>query len=151
MMPKIRGFSLSWVYLVNRRVRVSPSWEQILYQQPRWCSSLETLDGILPSLRRCKFIRAITIRLVHRLFPFLLRYPKCSRENLPSRQGELEQLIKQDPDVLTEKLGFTHVVEHKILLLENAPVWLAPYRLAPSAQNALFKGAYQTVNNGRCH
>jgi hypothetical protein len=60
----------------------------------------------------------------------------------PSQRGKQEQLINQYPDVLTEKLDLTHLMEYVIQLLENTPVRLSPYRLA-RPQNAISKGAYQ--------
>ena len=34
--------------------------------------------------------------------------------------------VNQYRDVLTEKLGLTHLMEYEMLLLENTPVSLAP-------------------------
>jgi len=49
----------------------------------------------------------------------------------PSKRGKLEELITQYPDVLTQKLGLTHLVDYEIQLLETTTVRLTPYRLAP--------------------
>jgi len=44
-------------------------------------------------------------------------------------RARLESLIKQYPDVLSDKLGFTHLMEYEIQLIDKMPVRLPPYRL----------------------
>jgi hypothetical protein len=40
-------------------------------------------------------------------------------------------LIRQYPDVLSDKLELTHLMEYEIQLTDNTPVRLPPYRLSP--------------------
>jgi hypothetical protein len=42
------------------------------------------------------------------------------------QRGKIDKLIHRYPDVLTAKLGLTHVLEYEIQLLDKAPVRLAP-------------------------
>ena len=49
----------------------------------------------------------------------------------PGQKEKLKILINQYADVLSEKLGLTHIMEYEIQLLDNMPVRLTPYRLSP--------------------
>jgi hypothetical protein len=57
--------------------------------------------------------------------------------------------ILKFPDVLTERLGLTHLFEYDIQLLENTPVLLAPYRLAPSKMKFLREHLQQLLRDGK--
>jgi hypothetical protein len=61
---------------------------------------------------------------------------RCGKLNYQQRT-RLEGLIRKNPDVVTEKLGRTHVLEYDIQLLDKTPVRLAPYRLAPPKRSSL--------------
>jgi hypothetical protein len=65
-----------------------------------------------------------------------------------SQQGKLEQLISQYPDVLNEELGLTHLMEYEIQLLDNTPVRLAPYRLAPPKMQYLREHIKKLLREG---
>jgi hypothetical protein len=54
---------------------------------------------------------------------------RCGNLNIQQR-AKLEGIIKQYPDVLTDRLGLTHLLEYDIQLLDRTSVRLAPYRLA---------------------
>jgi hypothetical protein len=47
------------------------------------------------------------------------------------QRARLESLIRQYPDVLSEKLGLTHLLDYDIQLTDTKPVRLSPYRLSP--------------------
>jgi len=57
----------------------------------------------------------------------------------PTERGKLEQLITQYPNVLTENLSLTNLVECEIQMLETTAVRLAPYRLAPPKLHYLWE------------
>ena len=50
---------------------------------------------------------------------------------------ELDELIKEFSDVLTEKLGCTKVYEHKIETNSDIPIRQKPYKLSPDKKVAL--------------
>ena len=47
------------------------------------------------------------------------------------QKGEILNLVKNYPSVLTSKLGLTSELEYEIILEDNKPVRLPPYRLSP--------------------
>jgi hypothetical protein len=47
------------------------------------------------------------------------------------QKRDLETLINQYSDVLSDKLGRTHVLEYDIRVLDKTPVRSPPYRLSP--------------------
>ena len=60
------------------------------------------------------------------------RNSKVQTGKLSARQrARLESLISQYPDVLSEKLGHTHLLQYEIQLTDTKPVRLSPYRLSP--------------------
>jgi hypothetical protein len=63
---------------------------------------------------------------------------------LSSQQKKLEELINQYPDVLSQELGLTQLMEYDIQLLDKTPVQLAPYRLSPSKMQYL-RGHIKTL------
>jgi hypothetical protein len=65
-------------------------------------------------------------------------FPQVQTEKLSSGQrARLESLIKQYPDVLSDKLGLTHLMEYEIQPIDKTPVRLPPYRLSPSKMQYL--------------
>jgi len=54
----------------------------------------------------------------------------CGKLNV-SQKHRLDMLIQEYPDVLTSKLGLIDLLEYEIQLVDNKPVRLAPYHLAP--------------------
>ena len=60
-------------------------------------------------------------------------------ELIEEGREELEQLIKEFSDVLSEKLGCTKVYEHKIETDSDIPVRQKPYKLSPNKKMALNK------------
>ena len=57
-------------------------------------------------------------------------------EPIEDGREELDQLIKEFSDVLTEKLGCTKVYEHKIETNSEIPVRQKPYKLSPNKKVA---------------
>ena len=69
-------------------------------------------------------------------------------EPIEEGREELEQLIKEFSDVLTEKLGCTKVYEHKIETNSHIPVRQKPYKLSPNKKVALNKQIDQMLADG---
>lgn len=53
------------------------------------------------------------------------------------QQSALKQLCSRFPDVLTKKLGLTHLMEYKIRLTSNKVIRSHPYKLAPPSMGQL--------------
>jgi hypothetical protein len=66
----------------------------------------------------------------------------------PGQKGRLNKLILQYPDVLTAKLGLTHLLQYEIQLLEDTPVRLAPYRLAAPKMQYLREHVNKLLREG---
>jgi hypothetical protein len=49
----------------------------------------------------------------------------------PYCKQALIELVEEYSDVLTSKLGLTHLIEYTISIKDSKPVRLAPYRLSP--------------------
>jgi hypothetical protein len=64
--------------------------------------------------------------------PLSSKLPKvqCGKMSV-SQKAQLECLISHYSEVLTERLGLTHLMEYEIQLLDKTPVCSAPYRLSP--------------------
>jgi hypothetical protein len=122
---KTKGGSWSWVFLVSRRLRSQP----IL-----GAGFISATKMVLePGSSRCYFTFAppVCIKFIQGNYD-----PSCSQtmslssrlphvqsgKRLPSQRGKLEHLYNQNPDVLTEKLGLTHLMEYEFQLLENTAV-----------------------------
>jgi hypothetical protein len=68
---------------------------------------------------------------------------------LTNQQRKLLQgVIQEYQDVLTDRLGSTHLLEYDIRLLDDTPVRLAPYRLAPSKMKFLREHIQQLLKDG---
>ena len=70
------------------------------------------------------------------------------RKNFEEGREELDQLIKEFSDVLTEKLGCTKVYEHKIETNSEIPVRQKPYKLSPTKKVAWNKQIDQMLADG---
>jgi transposase InsO family protein len=132
---KIQGFTWKWKFLVSTKLRGQPLLGMDFISQNK-----VVLDF---GNRQCHFGFAPTVSI-----PLLK--PKvgvwCAQTIVRGSEGgpefrcgalnfqqraQLESLVRKYPDVLTDKLGRTHVLEYDIQLLDKTPVRLAPYRLAP--------------------
>jgi hypothetical protein len=61
---------------------------------------------------------------------------------------EIGRIDKQVSGLLNQKLGLTHVIEYDIQLLDNTPVRLAPYRLAPPKMQYLREHIKKLLRDG---
>lgn len=50
---------------------------------------------------------------------------------LPEQKKNLEKLLFQFPEVITDQIGFTRTVKHKIICKDNTPIKQRPYPLNP--------------------
>jgi len=57
-------------------------------------------------------------------------------------------MISQYPDVLNDELVLTHLMEYEIQLLDNTPVRLEPYRLAPPKMQYLREHIKRLLREG---
>jgi len=71
----------------------------------------------------------------------------CGKLNALQKH-RLNTLIQEYPDVLTSKLGLTNLLEYEIQLVDNKPVRLAPYRLAPPKMQYLRRHINQLLEDG---
>ena len=131
---KIHGFSWTWVLLVSRRLRSQP----ILGAD--FISETKVVLELGRQRRYFAFAPSVIIRFSQDTYynlcsltrPLSTRFPQVHTGKLSSGQrARLESLIKQYPDVLSDRLGLTHLMEYKIQLTDNTPVRLPPYRLSP--------------------
>jgi hypothetical protein len=129
---KVQGFSWLWMFLVSRNLTVHPILGADFIIKTRMVRELANM--------RCYFEFAPRVRI-----PFCegARYSSCAStrslsQSLPqiqaghlsaSQRNKLENVVKEYPDVLNERLGLTNLIEYDILLLDNTPVRLPPYRL----------------------
>lgn len=134
MSLKIHGFSLSWFFLVSRILRGQP----ILGAD--FISKTKMVRDLGRSICYFAFAPLLFVKLIQRnddppcsqtisLYSRLPHVPSGTFS--PSQRGKLEQLITQYPDVLTEKLGLTHLMDYQIQLLETTAVRLAPCLIVP--------------------
>jgi hypothetical protein len=79
--------------------------------------------------------------------PFFSVTPRAVGENFIF-SARKTGTINQYPDVLTEKLGLTHLTEYEIQLLENTSVRLAPYRLDPPKMQSLREHINKLLRDG---
>jgi hypothetical protein len=55
----------------------------------------------------------------------------------PTQSERLRVVVHKYPDVLTPKLGLTHLIQYDIQLKDKTPVRSSPYRLAPPKMDIL--------------
>ena len=60
----------------------------------------------------------------------------------------LKEVIDKYSDVLTDRLGLTHVIEHEIELVDKNPVRRPPYRLSPPKMKFLRKEIQSMLDKG---
>jgi hypothetical protein len=148
---KIHGFSWPWVFLVSRRLRGQPILGADFISKTKLILELGST--------KCRFDFAPSVCIIFiqgRTPPSRLQYvsltsqaPQVQKGKLfHSQQRRLERLISHIPDVLNEKVGLTHVLEYEMQLLDNTPVRLAPYRLAPPKMQYLHEHIQGFSNRG---
>ena len=131
---KIHGFSWNWKFLVSKRLWSQPilgvdfisKTKMILDLGSQQCYFAFALSVII------KFCQNKNYRLCSRTCQLSARNSKVQTGKLSARQrARLESLISQYPDVLSEKLGLTHLLQYEIQLTDTKPVRLSPCRLSP--------------------
>ena len=141
---KIHGFSWTWMFMVSRRLRSQHilgadfiSKTNMLLELGRQMCYFAFAPSVSIMFRQGSYYKSCS--LTHSLST---RFPQVQTGKLSSGQrAQLESLIKRYPDVLSDKLGLTHLMEYKIQLINKTPVRLPPYRLSPP-KNAVLEGAH---------
>ena len=62
--------------------------------------------------------------------PWLI--PSC-----PDQRADITQIIREFPDVLSTRLGLTHLIEYEIKVIDPAVIKLHPYKLSPPKMDAM--------------
>ena len=55
----------------------------------------------------------------------------------PDQRADIAQLIREFPDVLSTKLGLTHLIKYEIKVTDPAVIKLHPYKLSPPKMDAM--------------
>src|SRR5439155_19853 len=97
--------------------------------------------GLIPDIKNSKFWFSDN---VNKSYDFYLKNKKdVSVHSLKAltetEQDQIESLIKEFPDVLTDKVGRVAVVKHKIIMTAEAPFKSKPYKASPKVEEELNK------------
>jgi hypothetical protein len=148
---KIQGFSWTWKFLVSKKLQRQPILGVDFITRNKLVLDIGTMKchfGFAPRVQVPLIMPKGSVKCSQTTLR-LGRFPnvRCGSLN-PQQRGRLENLIHNYPDVLTEKLGLTHLLEYNIQLLEKTPVRLAPYRLAPPKMKIRRERNKSTPTNG---
>ena len=131
---KIHGFSWKWKFLVSKRLRSQTILGVDFLSRTKMILDLGSHQGYFafaPSVV-IKFCQNKNYRLCSRTCQLSARSSQVQTGKLSAGQrASLESLISQYPDVLSEKLRLTHLLDYEIQLTDTKPVRLSPYRLSP--------------------
>ena len=131
---KIHGFSWKWKMLVSKGLRSHTILGVDFISKTKMILDLgshQCYFAFAPSVI-IKFCQHENYRLCSRTCQLSARPSQVQTGKLPAgQQASLENLIRQYPDVLSEKLGLTHLLDYDIQLTDTKPVRLSPYRLSP--------------------
>jgi len=147
----VQGFTWKWPFLVSKKLHGPPILGVDFMVGTNLVLDLaksRVYFGFAPQ----KFIKLIqqngevsgqqTVRLSNKVSNVV-----CGKLD-PSQEAKLQRLVRQFSDVLTSKLGLTHLLEYDIQLLDNKPVRLSPYRLAPPKMQYLKKHISHLLEEG---
>jgi hypothetical protein len=148
---KIQGFSWPSVFLVSRRLQGQPilgvdfiaKTKMVLDIGQKQCYFCFAPQVKISLAKQTGPVRCVQTTSVSSAFPQV----KCGKLNAHQR-SKLETLIHKYPDVLTGRLGCTHLTEYDIQLLDKTPVRLPPYRLAPLKMKSLREHIQQLLKDG---
>jgi hypothetical protein len=151
VMVKIQGFSWKWAFLISKKLRGAPilgvdfmaKTQLVLDFSSNKCHFAFAPHVRVPLIMRMETSRCFQTRYNSRRFLEV----RCGKLN-PQQLRKLEDLIQQYPDVLTETLGLTHLLEYDIQVLDNTPVRLSPYRLAPPKMKFIRGHIQQLLKDG---
>jgi hypothetical protein len=131
---KILGFSWKWKFLVSANLTGSPilgadfitkSWMVMDLARAKCHSDFEPRIKI-PFCRRRGYSWCAARAALSKSFPQIK-----TGHLLGPQRSMLESLVRWYPDVLSERLGLTTLIEYDIQVLDKTPVSLPPYRLSP--------------------
>jgi hypothetical protein len=132
---KIHGFSWRWRFLVSKKFQGVPILGAnfiIKTQMVLDLANARIYFGFAPE-KYIYFSKGKGVLSFSHTEPLSAKLPKvqCGRMSA-SQKAQLERLICHYPEVLTERLGLTHLMEsYEIQLLDKTPVRAAPCRLSP--------------------
>ena len=148
---KIHGFSWYWTFLVSKRLQGPPILGVDFISRTNLVLDIGSARchfRFAPG-EYISFIRGTGSSSCSQTISLSARSPHIQCGKLSRIQRErLEKLIHQYPDVLTEKLGLTNILEYDIQLLDQTPVRLAPYRLSPPKMQYLREHVKQLLRDG---
>jgi len=148
---KIHGFSWNWKFLVSRRLQSQPILGVDFISKTKMILELGSQKcyfAFAPSVT-IKFCQNNNYMLCSLTRPLSTRFPQVQTGKLSAGQkARLEGLIRQYPDVLSDKLGLTHLMEYEIQLTDNKPVRLPPYRLSPPKMQYLREHIKTLLSDG---
>jgi hypothetical protein len=134
LLVKIGLFTWKWNFLVSKNIQGMPIWGADFMSKTRMILDLakqRCFFGFFPG----EYIPLMkggpnTEGRVNNVLVVGKTTFQCGKLE-PNEKERLEGLISKYPDVLTAKLGLTHVLKYDIQLIDKTPVRLSPYRLSP--------------------
>jgi len=148
---KIHGFSWTWMFMVSRRLRSQPilgadfiSKTKMVLELGRQMCYFAFAPSVIVRFRQDNYYTSCSLTR-----SLCTHFPQVQTGKLSSGQrAQLESLIKRYPDVLSDKLGLTHLMEYKIQLTDKTPVRLPPYRLSPPKMQYLREHIKTLIRDG---
>jgi len=64
------------------------------------------------------------------------------------QQDQLQRLLSENPDVLADRPGCTHLIEHSIKLNDTTSVYQTSYRVPDSLKEAVVKELMSMLKDG---
>jgi hypothetical protein len=131
---KILGFSWKWKFLVSANLTGSPILGADIISKSRVVMDLARDKCHFDFQPRIKipFCRRRGYTWCAARAAFSKRFPQIKTGHLSGPQRSmLESLMRRYPDVLSERLGLTTLIEYDIHVLDKTPIRLPPYRLPP--------------------
>jgi len=130
----IHGFSWIWMCMVSRKLRSQPilgadfiSKTKMVLELGRQRCYFAIAPSVINRFRQGNYYTSCSLTR-----SLSTRFPQVQTGKISSGQrAQIESLIKQYPDVLSDKLGLTNLMEYEIQLFDKTPVTLTLYRLSP--------------------
>jgi hypothetical protein len=151
LIVKIQGFSWNWSFLVSRKLQGVPILGADFLGRTQMIldfSRGRLHFGFAPR-EYVRFLKdegrpvCLQVKDTHGSLSKI----KCGEMSV-EQKDRLEKIISQYPEVLTEELGLTHLLEYEIQLLDHTPVRSAPYRLSPPKMQYLRKHVNKLLEEG---
>jgi hypothetical protein len=114
---KIHGFSWPWTFLVSKRLQGQPILGADFITHTHMVLDLAQSRAYFSFAPKnyIRFVRNTRGQFCSHTVSLSFRFPRIQCCKLvPGQKFKLEQLIGQYSDVLTERLGMTHLLEYDI-------------------------------------